>query len=89
MTKHAVHICCCCMQPVTQSWQHWGIVLVISYNAPLLLPCSIVNGALNYQIYARPSYEIIGLLLEDPMDRECAAVEVCHVSCAVQHACNA
>jgi hypothetical protein len=35
-----------------------------------LLACRIVNGALNYQIYARPSFEIISLLLEDPSDRE-------------------
>ena len=36
--------------------------------------CRIINGALNYQIYAQPSFEIISLLLEDPSDRECAAL---------------
>jgi hypothetical protein len=41
-----------------------------------LVPCRIVNGTLNYQFYARPSYEIIGLLLEGPSDREYG--DVCH-----------
>ena len=36
--------------------------------------CRIIHGALNYQIYARPSFEIISLALNDPSDRECAAV---------------
>jgi hypothetical protein len=40
--------------------------------------CRIVNGALNYQIYARPSFEIISLALQDPLDRESAAVAAAH-----------
>jgi hypothetical protein len=44
--------------------------------------CRIINGALNYQIYARPSFEIISLALEDPSDRKCAAADASYAECA-------